>query len=375
MKDIIFYDKNFAAVGIFGKYISSNWTVKYRKYGTFEAHFPISETRLVDMLDGTGFLYCCQGGEQAIVTGWRIDTDIAVYGKTLSYLLTKRGAAAYSYTDKTPEGAARAAVSAAMSDFLTLGSESGAAAEVKQFSSDSMKTVYDAVRSMLADTSLGFRVRADMSAKKLVFEVYSGAALSVLLSPSLKTAHGMTYTKEFSDMAHGCWYERKIECCGSWDSTLNSPSLSDKKPGNAYTYYRVSLGEGNPQFGLTFTTGSYIYSDTADGKWKMSEKQPDSVWVYLSGSTSAAGAEKWDAVLSGAMTEDEARAELAARAAKETVDGEIRKLTYGTNYKLGDTVRVQYEADRFRKTARRRITAVNIFCEGNSSGVVPEFGE
>lgn len=378
MNDIIFYDKNFGVLGIFGRYISSNRTVKYREYGTFELHLPISETRLIEILSKNSLLYCTQGSEQGIVTAWRIDEDIAVYGKTLSYLLTKRAAAAYSHTDKTAEGAARAVVSAAMSDFVALGAESGASSETGEFTSDEMKTVYDAVRGILADTALGFRVRADIAAKRLLFEVYSGRELSAILAPSLKTMHGMTYTRDSSGAAQGCWYKRKIVCSGSWDSTLNSPILYDSKPSNAYSYRRVSLGEGKPQFGMSFTTGSYIYSDTADGKWKMSDKQPEPVWVYLSAAESAAksGAEKWDAVLSGVMSEDEARAELARLTAEETVDGELCDscgITYGSGYNLGDTVRVRFETDGFKKTVRRRVAAVSLYSEGSGSGAVPEF--
>ena len=374
MNDLVFYGFDFVRREIFSEYISVNLTVNYAAYGAFEAHFPKSCARIIQMLDRGESLFAEFGGEQAMITAWRIEDDVTIYGRTLNYLLTKRAAAPYSYSEMIAETAARTVVYACCGDFLTLGEICGTAGEKKSFSSENAKTAYDAAVEMLTGTALGFRVRADRAAKKFVFEVYSGRDNSLILSEGMRTAHEMSYTCETDARADGCWYERRIECMGDWDAISNAPRLADKKADNAYKYYRVSDG-GCTVFGLEFKTGSYIYSDTADGKWKVAEKQPETVWVYLGGESKAQGAERWETVLSGVMSEDAAKAELATRKNKITADGETRRVEYGQDYALGDTVRLRIETEGFRKTVRRRIRGVNIFCEGNKCGTAPELCE
>lgn len=373
MNDLVFYGFDFTRRGIFSDFISVNLTVNYDAYGAFEAHFPKNETRLLNMLDGGDNLFTEYGGEQAMITAWRVDEDITVYGRTLVYLLTKRAAAPYSYTEMTAENAARSVVTASCGDYMTLGAASGASGEKKEFSGERAQTAYDAVREVLTGTALGIRVRADRANKKFVFEIYSGSENSLILSEGLRTAHGVSYTNETDNRADGCWYERRIECQGDWDATVNSPKLTDSRATNAYKYYRVSLGDAKV-FGLYFKNGSYIYSDTADGKWKLSEKQPETVWVHLGGESGRQGADRWDAVLSGVMTEDAARSALAERTVRTSADGEVRRAEYGRDYLVGDTVRLQIETGAFRKTVRRRITGVNIFREGEKLGAAPILG-
>ena len=52
---------------------------------------------------------------------------------------------------------------------------------------------------------------------------------------------------------------------------------------------------------------------------------------------------------------------------------EVRRLEYGTDYALGDTVRVRFEFGSFRATEKRRISGVMIYADVNESGVRPTF--
>ena len=157
----------------------------------------------------------------------------------------------------------------------------------------------------MRDTGLGFRVRVDYAAKKLIFEVYSGAERLATVAASELTAYDMTYTCDRQENVNsGGWYERKMEYKGTWNPKTNTPTLSNKRAANAYTYYRI-ITATYTQFGIKCTEGSYLYSDTADGAWKVSEEAPKSVWVNIP-QGSESGAKKWETVLSGQMTQEEA---------------------------------------------------------------------
>ena len=215
-------------------------------------------------------------------------------------------------------------------------------------------------------------MRVDYAAKKLIFEVYSGAERLATVAASELTAYDMTYTCDRQENVNsGGWYERKMEYKGTWNPKTNTPTLSNKRAANAYTYYRITTATYT-QFGIKCTDGSYLYSDTADGAWKVSEEAPKSVWVNIP-QGSKSGAKKWETVLSGQMTQEEAVAALAEKKTNIECEAEVRRLEYGTDYALGDTVRVRFEFGSFRATEKRRISGVMIYADVNESGVRPTF--
>ena len=72
------------------------------------------------MLEDNEYLFFVTTSGSAIVTGWQIGDDIAVYGRTPEWLLTRRGVEAFSVANSTAEEIARKAVESA-ADFLALG--------------------------------------------------------------------------------------------------------------------------------------------------------------------------------------------------------------------------------------------------------------
>lgn len=311
--DLIFYDFDLTPCLVVRKYVSLNITLKYREYGTFEAHFPPNNAKLITLLKDNRYLICGFGDITAIVTSWQIEDDIAVFAKTPEWLMTKRGLAPLNRTAELPEATARYAVSTAMSDFVTLDSavNKGTA---QAFSTSGAKTVYDIVTSALTGTNLGFRLCADIKAKKFVFSVYGGTEKTVMLSQSNKTAYDMTYTNEIQDMATGgVWFEKK----------------TTDKDGNETTE-----------------------------------------WAQTAAGTET-GAKRWEAVLSGTKTADEAQKEADAKAAKESISCLVRSLEYGKDYALGDTLRVQFEKHGFKRTLKNTVTGVEISCDSKGQETRP----
>ncbi len=368
MQDLIFYDFDFNRLNDYRKFISSNWTINYCGYGSFEAHFPKTQTDLIEMLDKNTYLLCIQGDNQAVITGWQIDEDIAVFGKTPEWLMTRRALNAFSFTATYSNLIANSIVNSGMNDFVTV-LPSGLLGTVSAYSTSEVRFVYDIICEVLDKDKLGFSLRADIANKRFVFRPYNGTARKTVVSESNKSAHNMLYTKELQDYTTASgWYQRKMENMGSWDAANNSPALVQLSAVNAYHYYKIT--SDGTQFGLECKKGDYLYSDVATGTWKTAASVPASVWVYIN-NTTARGAKRWDFVLNGMKTYAEAQAELRTKKISETIGAELRRLEYGTDYQLGDTVRVQFEAGNFKKTLTKRVSGVQIFYDVDRQGICP----
>jgi hypothetical protein len=367
--DIRFYDFDFNHLADFPRTISVNFEKNYCGFGTAEVHFALNETEVITLLEENPYTFFYAGKNSAIVTGYKIDKDIAVFGRTPEWLLTKRGAKAFSVANKTPEVIVRDAITSAAGDFITLGELAGIGTAIDKYKTDKVRVLHDVVCEVLNIQKYGFSLTPDIVTKKFVFDVYFGNELPVTLSKSNRTAYDMTYVVEKQDVAtRSGWYERKFEDMGDWDASTNSPGLSDKKSKNAYTYYRVSVA--GKWFGITFEKGEYIYSNTPDGQWKWSAVRPENIWLYVDNSEKT-GAKKWDVVLSGTKTESEAISEIDKLSQKQTTTSETKALEYGSDYNLGDIVRVQFEFDKFKKAEKKRITSVSIYYDIDGIGVKP----
>lgn len=380
MKDIIFYDFDFNRIADFSKFTSLNFEKNYCGFGTAEIHYSLADSEVITLLEENSNIFFVAGEHSAIVTGWRLDEDIAIFARTPEWLLSKRGAKAFSKENMTAEEIARELVENAAGDFVNLGTLAGVG-EKMNYSTDDMKPLHNVVAEVLSTQKLGFRVLPDIPSKSFVFEVFEGKESSRMLSVSNRTAHNMSYDVDRQDEVSGSgWYKRRFVDKGNWDAQGNSPVLSDNQIQNAYTFYRITSdsydlgGDIVNRFGLWCRKDTYLYSDSPDGKWKISESRPDTIWIYL-GQPDKTGAERWDAVLTGVLTEDEAKAEIAKRIQKETSETETNNMVYGEDYDLGDIVKVQLEFGEFKKTEEKRVSAVNIYYDTNCKGVIPILGK
>jgi len=377
--DVLFYDFDFNLLADFPRFISLNITQNYCGFGTAELHFSIAESEIITLLENNPYMFFTAGDNSAIVTGWKIGEDIAVFGRTPEWLLIKRGVKAFSQTGATAEVIARYAVSLAAGDCIALGEFAGLGA-AQSYSTDKVRVLYDVVCEVLNTQNLGFKVEPDIEQKKFVFSVYSGQESLCLISPSNRTAYDMTFTVEKQDMVtKSGWYERKFTDMGGWDAYNNSPSLSDSQTSNAYTFYEITsetyYQSGSKyypveRFGCNCPKGSYLYSDTPDGKWKVTNVKPDTIWIYI-GNSEVSGARRWDAVLNGTKTATEATAEILQKKRRDSSQTEVKSIEYGTDYNLGDIVRVQLEFGNFKKAEKKRVTSIDFYYDVDKSGVTP----
>lgn len=379
MRDVVFYDFDFNRLGDFPEFSSFNLEKKYLGYGSAELHYSLKNHEIIELLEENPYVFFVAGDMSAVVTGWRVDEDIAVFGRTPEWLLTKRGVRAFEKTGKTAEEIAREAVIDSASDFVTLGELANVETKM-DYLTDKVRVLYDVVCEVLKTQGLGFRLDLDIENKQFVFSVYEGKESLCLVSVSNRTAYDMKYTAEKQDMVtNSGWYEQKYTDMGDWDAYNNSPSLLDNDKLNAYKFYQIAsetyYQSGGKyyqveRFGLGCTKGYYLYCDSESGAWKVTPERPDTIWVYLNNSKES-GAKKWDAVLSGTKTKPEALAEISELKRINQTDSETKGIVFGNDYGLGDIVDVQLEFGDFRKSEKKRVTAVNIYYDTDGSGTVP----
>lgn len=371
MTDLFFYDYEFVAVEQFAKCISLNITKKYCGWGSVEIHFPITESRVIRMLRQNKGLFLVTDKVNAVITGWKLGEDIAIFGKTLEWLMTKRTLSPISVSGKTPEEIAIYAVETAMGDFVnTENPLCGGIAE--NYSSENAKTVYDVVRDVLKLEKLGFSISADVDNKRLVFKVYKGKTIPVMLSISNRTAYDCNYAVDMQEECSAARFERKLIDKGEWNASSNVPNLTSGAASNAFTFYKITTA--GSRFGLSCLAGEYIYCDTRDGVWKTNKEKPRSAWDYVS-KKEESGALKRETVLSGIKTLEEANAELDLLKTLKKTETMTRHVFYGKDYELGDVLRVQTEFDDFKVTERKRVTAVDIFFDEDAQGEKPTLDE
>ena len=371
MTDLFFYNYQFDVIEQIPKCISLNITKKYCGWGSVEIHFPITESRIINMLHQNKELFLVTENVDAVITGWKLGEDIAIFGKTLEWLMTKRTLPPLSVNQKTPEEIAICAVEMAMGDFVDIGTSLGEGT-VASYSSENAKTVYDVVCDVLKPEKLGFSISADVDKKKLIFQVYKGKTIPVMLSSSNRTAYDGNYSVDMQDECSAVRFDRKIVDMGEWNASTNVPALSSGLASNAFTFYKIATA--GSRFGLTCTVGEYLYSNARNGIWKTSKEKPRSAWDYISKSDES-GASKREIVLTGTKTLEEAKAELEALKVISKTEIMTRHIFYGKDYELGDVLRVQTEFDGFKVTERKRVAAVDMFFDVDSQGEKPILDE
>ncbi len=372
MTDVLFYDFDFNLLEVIPRAVSVNFEKKYCGFGTAEIHFTIIESRVLEVLGRNPYVFLKCGEDTAIVTGWKTGKDIAVFGRTPEWLLTRRGVKPFEETGKTAEEIAINAVISSAQDCIDVSGVTGIG-ETINFSTDKVRVLHDVVVEILEPQGLGFTVKPDISSKRFVFTVYSGIEQSCVVSLSNRTAYDFVYTVEKQDMATASgWYEQKYEDMGEWNAIDNSPTLLDNQPESMYKFYRIEADSKNQveRFGFACKNGHYLYCNTADGKWKISQSMPQPEWVFINNNI-LDGAKRWDAVLVGTRTADEAMSELARRCQADILQTEVRRIEYGKDYRLGDIVRVQFEYGDYKRVEKKRVDSISLYYDIDGCGVSP----
>lgn len=304
--DIRFYDFEFHLLHILPDFsndrgvISMNTTTEFNGSGSFELVFRDMELKQI-IADNRDHLIVCWNGFQGYATGyqWAAGND-RVFGEHLNGLLKRRvipkTAGALKGTVKT---LANNAVETHF-DWLSVKEGSSSGTEI-EFWKNTYHPGNEWIEDLLDKDGAGYRITADFALGKYWFEVLKSENNPLILSENNLNAYDFQESYDNKDLATGGWFEEKTE--------------ETKEDGTTETVH---------------------------------------VWKRTALNANADGIYRRDVVLS-TDNETEAKNMLKAKKTFYSVTSKTRNIQFGTDYRIGDILRVQNGME----TVYKKITAVN----------------
>lgn len=309
--DIRFYNYEHELIAVVAHKQSVNRIIYYNDIGTFELHMAMREPQSKRILEND-YLVAVQGKYAAIIVEKQISgNDLAIYGRTCNWLLSRR--LVLPFEEKTEDVTVTA--KSVCPEYMTFQNDCMSTAE-QTFERTSPEAVSDLIKTLFDEADLGHEVlfsRGEEGGTEWIFRIYEGKERSILISEAARTASELTYDDSLIEYCSCGYYSQAHE----------------DKYGN-----------------MLESTWEEVVKDEADGAYRC------------------------EAVLD-AESADNAKTELAAKKWLRRVTGKMRRLKFGTDYDLGDIVSVQMERGNFRRTTKCRVTGVHIWEEVNDSGEEP----
>ena len=308
--DVRFYDFSFKLLYILPEYaaetgiVSMNTTTEFNGNGSFELVFHDSDLMSV-IREHINEMFVFWNGFQGYATGYLFETgNMRLFGKHLNGLLGRRVILPDSEPKTgTVEEIACSAVSSGF-DFLSVQRTAGFTKNVA-YTNKNAVSADSYIQAVLNLDNAGYKISADIVGKSLCFTVLLSKSNPLMLSENNLNAYNFSENYDNKSFANSGWYLKKEET-----------TTEEGKTETAETWTRLS--EGNEKSGLY----------RADALFKSS-------------------------------SENEARNELAKAVASYEATADTRNITYGTDYQLGDTVRLQVGSS----TVLRKVSAVNRWLE------------
>lgn len=331
MEDIRIYNFDFNLLCIENKTISSNWYLKNNGIGNFEMHFSL-ESEVCECvkenfdMNNNKLVVFVQGSKQGILTGFRIKEDLAVFGKTCNFLLSKRMVPKFSTSNldirKDVESIARYCVENAFSDVDNFVPGDIVGFDEKYINGTHFwRNVYNPVEDVVSDLMTigggGHNVVFDIKNARWVYNTTKNRENHIMISVQMKNAYGIENTEMIGDYCSCGWYERQ--------QTL------------------------------------------VDGV------RPDPVWTYIT-KDEKSGIYRWEGKLNG-FYESEAVKDLENKKITENTELSLRKIYYEKDFNLGDIVRLQYKFGTHQKTVQKLIDGIYLSYENNNISEKPVFKE
>ncbi len=319
MYDIRLYDYEFNLVHIEHNIISVNTVIKYNDIGTFEAHFPISAAISKKAL-AEPYLVAVMGDIQAVITGKQASAgEFVLYGKTVNWILSRRVTHKFNTDDSNlstnAEILTRYIVKEAFSDVenFVLGDLLGIEYS-QEFWCDAENQTSDVVKDCLDNAGAGHNVFFDRVNKQWQFNILAGREIPLVISESNGNAYESRYSEDIQNYYSAGWYEQTD-------------------------------------------------SDSKESEWTRLVKDSGKTGIY-----------NWESVLNG-TNQSEGNNSLKNKSWDKTIKMQTRKIHYGSDYSLGDIVRIQMDLGGFRHDVQKRISGVEIWFENNNFGEEPIFSD
>ncbi len=367
--DIYIYDENFNLLCVVPRYLSVNWQIYFKSFGTGEIHLP-KTAEYVELFTSHPHLFVEQGAYQGVVTGIKIEKDCAVFVKTPEWLLTKFIAEEFQAKNGQTVGSVVCDLVRRVLEnqiLLFVSGEEVNATDCSNFVLEEATDLYSAILSCVSDEKTGFSFSFDTEKKCFYFSLSSAREnKETVFGEEYRSYADGVYIRDIQDVSSGYLYYQKLECGGNYDPLKKEPDLKES-PEHYGKYYRIT--ENAERFDLELTKGDVLICKSKDGKFETAkEAKPFPVKKEPLGE----GIFAWSSVVS-AKTEDEAERLMEKNKPNITVSGTAKAHEYGKDYQLGDLVIVQFSAGNFVHSEEKLVSGVHVFDDAQTFGFVPEF--
>lgn len=293
MEDLYVYTPEFELLHIENRLTSVQWTECFQDVGKTEIHTD-AKSDLVRVLLANKDAVLVQGDKSAMVMGItdvRGNLDFGVYGKSLSFLLSKRVVQPFTMRD-TVENIIVKKVGEAFESpgdrYLSIRIDSNLGDTSKTtYTTEEAKTLLDIVKALCEPEKLGFSLQFEPVARRYVFRLYRG-----------------------TDRSAGQWVQTPL-------------FFSEDERNFAETQYTYNAEQ--------YASCGYRKLPSEDGE-TTSYKE-----VIKEAQT---GFYRRECILPG-ETEEDAVKELSEKKCTEVIEGTAHNVVFGRDYGLGDIVTVQ----------------------------------
>ena len=347
------YDTDFVLKKILDSYLSSIWTVRYDQYGDFEICAPYSKD-IFDEIKLDDYIMRPDSDRMMVVEDIQIDTDaeggnrIIFSGRSIESILDRRVLFDQTIVDgNTQDGIASLLNANAISPsdanrklpIIFRKSEDAVITSLETAYQFAGETLYEAIKALCVEGSIGFRLLPDLNAKNFIFELYNGV-----------------------DRSYHQTDRPYVMFSPDFDNIVTSSYVSSKKE-----YKNVADaaggGEGSERTVISVDSGTTEATGIARRE------------TYVDAGSVSSTTE------SGTMDQTEYLDQLASRGSEELekaksttyFEGEVdtsRQFVYGVDFEIGDIVQLQNE---YGIEGCARITELVLSDDQNGPTAVPTF--
>lgn len=301
--DIRFYDFDFNLLYIMPTfadkigYTAINATIEFTDFGSVEITFCDDELKQIIMNNRDKILVTWRDFQGYITSYMFTETTNKLFGKHLNGLI-QRAVTPVITALSTEMPAGYILNTYVIANIPWLEAETGieGKGELITYSTDKYLTADKVVQEINESAKAGYLIKADIANKTFTYYYLGRTENSLMLSVGNLNIYEPEITYQNTDMAFGGWYEKE------------------------------------------------------DGDTK--------TWTYITSGNTKAGIYKIDTVLT-AVTEDEAKKELAKKISDYELAVKTRSLLHGEDYNIGDIVRVQIDG----VTEKKLVSGVNMWNE------------
>lgn len=309
--DLMFYDLEGNFKGYCNRINSALVNLKYNDIGDTEYHIDIGDPILNTIFDNPFLMVEQDGKYLSIIRTIVENNDIAIYGRTLNFLLSKMVIHPFDEVQKNIGQLGQYLLSIAKGCKISIGK---VAAFDKVFPFEKKEGYTDLLSVLQEALNLdggGFSVRFEKTENKFYLDILKGSEKDFIIAN--EEGYGYDFSKEYNalDFFNAAFYNKASET----DNT-------------------------------------------------------ESVWTEIAPPESASDIYKWYSVLS-ATTEADAKAELSEKKIIDTVNISTDGFVFGKDFLLGDIIKVQFSNNDFTFTQKKRVTGITINDDENGHSENP----